>query len=200
MKWTIVLSLFFLSCLNVFSQNFKEKEMKNSMLIGMAFSPAFGKNQIGINIEFKHTIKEKYVSGLYFFSKGINTSDSFGLSVKQPVVNLMEIGWNNGVRIYDSKYIKISASLSNNLCLLRLGDNSEKTSFFTGRILATTSKEIRTEYKYSIVPCIEGSIKMYSTLYLTPNIKYRQAFGSTFTNINTFNGFIYGVGLTFFLE
>lgn len=174
--------------------------MKNRMLIGLAFSPILSEIQPGLIIEFKNLRRDKYLTGLFFFSNRTTSNDAFGYNIKQPIINFVEIGWNNGIQFYEKKRIKLSASLSNNLCFVRLGDNSEKTSMFTGKVFVTTAKEIRTDYLYSLIPDIEASFNIYSTLFLSTNIKYRQTFGSSFAGKTSFDGFVFGVGLTFLLE
>lgn len=193
-----LLLLFFYS--QLYSQTVDKKKRESSMLIGIALSPILSEFQTGITIEFNNLITDKYFTGLYFFSNRTTTIDTFGYNVKQPIINFLEIGWKNGIQLYSKKRLKLSASLSNNLCFVRLGDNSEKTSIFTGKVLVTTAKEIQTAYLYSLVPNIEATYKIYRTLFLSINIKYRQTFGSSFAGRTSFNGFLYGVGLTFFLE
>jgi hypothetical protein len=198
-KGVIVLIFFLFLYSQLFSQSIDKKE-KNNMLIGTALSPIFSEVQLGTSIEFNYFINYKYFTGLYFFSNRTATNDTFGYNIKQPIINFVEIGWNNGIQFYNKKRIKLAVSLSNNLCLVRLGDNSEKTSIFTGKVIATTPKEIRTDYLYSLVPNIGASFQIYSTLFLSTNIKYRQTFSSSFAGMTPFNGFVYGVGLTFFLD
>jgi hypothetical protein len=200
LQFLFLLVLCTCTALNGLSQNTDAKQSKNSFLIGIAFSPVVSELRPGVHIEFRRNITDKYFTGLYFLANSVNTRDSFGFIAKEPIVNVTETGWLNGVHFYESSLIRLSVSLANNLTIVRLGDNSEKTTTFTGRVLVSSTKEIRTNYEYSMVPGAEAMVHIRSTLFLAANLKYRQAFGTSFAGNKSINGFIYGLGLVFFFE
>jgi hypothetical protein len=186
-------------CAAVFSIHDPKKEV-NNISFGVAISPILSEYQVGSTIEFNHFVTKKYFTGLRFFSNRNTVNDTFGLNVQQPVIHFIELGWNNGIQIFGTEKVKISASLSNNVCMVRLGDNSEKTSIITEEGIVTIPKLIETDFIYALVPNIEASFRLYNSMFLTANVKYRQDVGASFAGVNQFNGFVYGLGLTFFLE
>jgi hypothetical protein len=197
----IVLALFvvFINT-QLFAQSNEEKNALNSVQFGLAASPVLSGYRLGSAIEFNHMVRGRYFTGLRFFVNSTTTNDTFGMSIQKPTVSFVELGWNNGFQFYRTDKVKFSASLSNNVCLVRLGDNAERTFFITEDGVVSMSKEIETDYIYSLVPSVEASFRIYNSMFLTTSIKYRQSFGAPFTDVSQFNGFVYGVGLTFFLE
>lgn len=194
--------LLFLVLINVqlFSQSHDPKKEINNISFGLAISPILSEYQVGSAIEFNHFVTKKYFTGLHFFSNRNTVNDTFGFSVQQPVIHFLELGWNNGIQIFGTEKVKISASLSNNVCMVRLGDNSEKTSIITEEGIVTIPKLIETDFIYALLPNIEASFRLYNSMFLTTHVKYRQDVGASFAGVNQFNGFVYGLSLTFFLE
>jgi hypothetical protein len=184
----------------LFSQTNDQKKEVNNISFGMAISPILSEYQPGSTIEFNHFVTKKYFTGLRFLSNRNTVHDTFGFRVEQPVIHFIELGWNNGIQLYGTEKVKISASLSNNVCMVRLGDNSEKTSIITEEGVVTIPKLIETDFIYALVPNLEASFRLYNSMFLSANVKYRQDIGASFAGVNQFNGFLYGIGLTFFLE
>lgn len=181
------------------AQNINHKQ--SSVYIGLAFVPIINEYQPGVVIELKNKINSKLSTGLFFMANSSSQNDTFGYKVKQPVINVIEVGWLNSYTILEKKNLIINASLCNDLTVIRLGDNVEKTTTFTGKALATTSKEIVSNYYYTISPGLDASVRLYKTLFTSINIKYRQILGNpSFTSTSGFNGINYSVGLTFILE
>jgi hypothetical protein len=185
--------------IKIIAQNLNHKH--SSVYIGLAFAPIINEYQPGLAIEIKYKINSKLSTGLLFIANSSSQNDTFGYKVKQPVINVIEVGWLNSFTIIEKKNLILNASLGNDLTVIRLGDNAEKTTTFTSKALATTSKEIVSNYYYTISPGLDASVRLYKTLFTSINIKYREMLGSpSFTSTSGFNGMNYSIGLTFILE
>ena len=185
--------------IRIIAQNLNHKQ--SSVYIGLAFAHIINEYQPGLAIELKNKINSKLSTGLLFIANSSSQNDTFGYKVKQPVINVIEVGWLNSFTIIEKKNLILNDSLGNDLTVIRLGDNAEKTTTFTGKALATASKEIVSNYYYTISPGLDASVRLYKTLFTSINIKYREMLGSpSFTSTSGFNGINYSFGLTFILE
>jgi hypothetical protein len=181
------------------AQNLNHKQ--SSLYIGLAFTTIINEYQPGLAIELKNKINSKLATGLLFIANSSSQNDTFGYKVKQPIINVIEVGWLNSYAIVEKKNLIINASLSNDLTIIRLGDNGEKSTTFTSKVFVTTSKEIVSNYYYTISPGLDASVRLYRTLFSSINVKCREMLGGpSFTSTSGFNGINYSVGLTFILE
>lgn len=168
---------------------------RNELNLAVNLSKIATKYTPCLQIELNHIYKDRYFIGVYLNGGSTATNDSFGYAVKSPVVSYVSFGVQNGIKLIKRKKLTVSSSISNNLGIISLVDNAEQHSSFNGIVFFTTSKEVKTTYCYSVLPKLEIAYRIWNTLYFYSGVGYQLNIGTTFTDMQSFNGPNVNIGL-----
>jgi hypothetical protein len=207
MKTKILIVIFWLICSNGLAQETDSLDYgfkgELCMQIGAFYSPVLSKDFYGFNFDFKYYLKKRFATGLEISATQKEISDTFSYSIQKPVVEYYEFGWINHYDILQSRYLRIGVNLNNGLSLSRLGDNSEKETYYTDDGVAERAKEVATNYFYLIEPGIDVSVRLFEIrdfagLYLTTKLKNRFVLGHhKYGHIQDFSNYFISVGISF---
>jgi hypothetical protein len=173
-----------------------------SMQIGAIYTPLLSQNFYGMSFDIKYYPKKRFATGFEMSISEKKISDTFSYSIQKPILDFIEFGWINQYDILQSKHLRLGINLNNGIAISRLGDNTEKETYYTEYGYEEIPKKVASNYFYLLEPGVDFSLRLFSIkngpdFYLTSKAKYRFVFGKTnYGNEKDFINYYFGIGLT----
>jgi hypothetical protein len=155
----------------------------------IGFTPIISKQAFSFDCHLEYSPVKHFYTGAFIVVTGRQTADSFGFTVKKPIVQFYEIGWINQYNVVETNKFRAGLNITNAFAQARLGDSAIKERQHKNR-----PKEITSNYLY----CPEAGCRMYYKLshekesthvWITADAGYRFAIGHfTFGNAGDFAG------------
>lgn len=156
----------------------------------------------GGGFSIKYYPQKKWSTGLLLWGAGKRTVDTFGFSIRRPVLNYYTIGWINSFDLVQKNSWRTGISLTNGMAISELRDKAQTEKLRTRYGYRDVPKRIATNYYYLLEPGVNVSVKLVSNnhnpdFYLTGGAKYRLLFGnSRFGTPDVFSGLVFSLGLS----
>lgn len=159
-------------------------------------------NLWGGGFSAKYYPQKNWSTGLLLSGAGKRTVDTFGFSIRRPVLNYYEIGLLNSFDLVQKNRWRTGISLTNGIAIAELRDKAQTEKVRTRYGYRDVPKRIATNYYYLLEPGVGVSLKLVSNnhnpdFYLTGSARYRLLFGNNrFGTQEVFSGPVFSIGLS----
>ncbi|MBO0931584.1 hypothetical protein [Fibrella aquatilis] len=122
--------------------------------IGLTSLPVPRDRGLGFTINFLYQPwpRSNVSTGFAMTIGQVRSSDSFGYTVAQPTVFLLDLGWINQIRLVKANRFAVDASLTSSLLITKLGDWAKPRTVYTRYGRTTEPTYIKTDAYFALEP------------------------------------------------
>lgn len=154
---------------------------KIDFMLNIAPSSALNQTLYGAGMDVVYYPRQRWATGMHFTVSQRRIDETFGQIVKDPELQLAEIGWLNTFDLVHRPGLLIGLSLTNGLCTARLGDAADQVyyQYYTryGRSSGYRSRLVTTGNYYLMQPGISTSLRIGKMVWLTAKANCSFLFG-----------------------